>query len=483
MPGESPQKIFIVDDDQGLLRLVEKALQRAGLSIATAASGKDAIMWLARNQTDLMLLDLKLEDIEGKELIHHLREIKRSVPFVVITGQGDERVAVDMMKRGALDYLVKDTEFLELVPEVVERALAQVEKERRLAAAEEALRRSEANLARAQQIAHLGSYEIPVPFSQKAYHSDEIFRIIGVDPSGQEFSADEFIQQVTHPDDRERCRQIMEKAVQDAAPFDFEYRVVRPDGSVRHVQSVGEPVLDADGKVMKLVGALLDITERKHLETSLLEISEREQRRIGQDLHDGLGQHLAGIELMSQVLEEKLAAKKVKTEAGRAGEIAGHVREAISQARLLARGLSPVVLESEGLMAALGELATSTQRIFRIDCHFECNPPVLVEDHVVATHLYRIAQEAVSNAIKHGKTKKIEIRLQAANDRTVLMVKDYGVGLPKVLPEKRGMGLRIMQYRAGMIGGTLAVQRDANGGTSVICSLQTTGNANREEPS
>src|SRR5882724_6992469 len=98
--------VFVVDDDRGLLRLMEKALQREGISTSSAGSGKDATTWLAGNRTDLMLLDLKLQDIEGKELVNQLASIDRAVPFIVITGQGDERVAVEMMKRGAVDYLV-----------------------------------------------------------------------------------------------------------------------------------------------------------------------------------------------------------------------------------------------------------------------------------------------------------------------------------------------------------------------------------------
>jgi PAS domain S-box-containing protein len=218
-------------------------------------------------------------------------------------------------------------------------------------------------------------------------------------------------------------------------------------------------------------GFVHDITVRRQLEKALLEISDREQRRIGQDLHDGLGQHLAGIELMTQVLEQKLAAKKMKAETASTAEISRHVREAISQTRLLARGLSPVVLESEGLMAALQDLADSTEQMFRISCEFLCEQPVLFDDHVAAVHLYRIAQEAVSNAIRHGKTEKILIRLQKSDERVVLAVKDFGVGISET-PGKKGMGLHIMQYRAGMIGGSLVVQRDPDGGTSVVCSLR-----------
>ena len=152
--------LFVVDDDLGLARLIERALKRAGYSTASANSGRDALAWLSEHQPSLLLLDLKLQDLDGAELIDQLESAKRSVPFIVITGQGDERVAVEMMKRGALDYVVKDAQFLELVPTIVQRALAQIERDRRLAVAEEALRSSEAMLTTALQIAHMGGYEI-----------------------------------------------------------------------------------------------------------------------------------------------------------------------------------------------------------------------------------------------------------------------------------------------------------------------------------
>ena len=255
----------------------------------------------------------------------------------------------------------------------------------------------------------------------------------------------------------------------------------RKGGSVFPLElSISEVVL-ADRRLF--TGFVRDITERKRLEAEVLDISDREQRRIGQDLHDGLGQHLAGIELMSQVLEQKLAAGKsreVKTAAARVGDIARHVREAIRQTRLLARGLAPVVIESEGLMAALAQLARSADQIGGVKCSFMCDAPVLVHDIAVATHLYRIAQEAVSNAMKHGKARRIAIRLQRAGERIVVMIKDDGTGLPVESRRGRGMGLRIMQYRAGVIGGSLVVQRDLNGGTSVVCSLRHPSSSDRK---
>ena len=243
----------------------------------------------------------------------------------------------------------------------------------------------------------------------------------------------------------------------------------RKDGTIFPMDLSVSEVKLADRRLF--TGFIRDITERKQLEKQTLEISEREQRRIGHDLHDGLCQHLAGIELMSQVLEQKLA-KHSKTAAAKAGDIAKNVREAIGHTRSLARGLSPVTLESEGLMSALQELAANTEKIFNVACRFECDPPVLLRDPAAASNLFRIAQEAVSNAINHGKAKRIAIRLESARGKIILCVSDNGSGLPAKLslPKQKGMGLRIMQSRAGMIGGTLAVERGATGGVTVICS-------------
>jgi signal transduction histidine kinase len=226
--------------------------------------------------------------------------------------------------------------------------------------------------------------------------------------------------------------------------------------------------IDREKKLAAAEAAL--ISERRRLEKEILEISELEQRRIGQDLHDGLCQHLAGIELMSQVLEQALA-KKAKAEAAQAARIAQHVRESISQTRMLARGLSPVELEANGLMSALEELAANTEKLFGITCHFRCDAAVLVHDNAMAGQLYRIAQEAVRNGIKHGKAGRIEIVLNADAEKMILSVTDNGLGLPKNLLKRKGMGLRIMQYRAGMIAGSLTIKKRPEGGAIMACLI------------
>ena len=335
---------------------------------------------------------------------------------------------------------------------------------------EEALRRNEARLARAQEIAHLGGYEIEAGPGGASHWSPELFRILGLDPASKARAPDVYIRSLVHPDDRDRVRAAVEEALREGTRYDVEYRIKRPDGSIRHVHSVAEPVLGQGGRVTRLSGMLQDISDRKALESEILQISEREQTRIGQDLHDGLCQHLAGIEFRLHSLQERLAPK-APAEARETAGLAKLVREGIEQTRTLAHGLSPIMLPADSLMGALAELASRTEEAFHISCSFNCPEPVLVQDNTVATHLYRLAQEAVQNAIRHGRAKFIVINLLRANRRLVLGIKDDGIGLPRKPKKNAGMGLRVMHHRASMIGGILKIHSNRESGTLVHCTV------------
>lgn len=220
---------------------------------------------------------------------------------------------------------------------------------------------------------------------------------------------------------------------------------------------------------MIFAGFVRDITDRKRLEKEILQISELEQHRIGQDLHDGICQQMAAVELMAEVLEQKLR-KEAKSLVPPVEKMAAAVRDVISQTRALSRGLSPVLIESEGLMSSFKELASNTREMFGVSCQFFCLKPVHVEDLTTATHLYRIAQEAVSNAIKHGKAREIQIVLSSENGVLTMAIQDDGIGLQTPVPRKKGMGLQVMKYRAGIIGGSIDVRKSEHG-TRVTCTL------------
>jgi len=218
---------------------------------------------------------------------------------------------------------------------------------------------------------------------------------------------------------------------------------------------------------------LQEIEARKHLEKEILNISEREQRRIGQELHDSLGQQLTGIAFMTKVLEQKLATNSPSDAAG-VTEIAKLVNQATDQARALAKGLHPVGLDAGAFMSALQELAAATESLFGIRCTFESGKRVEVDDPAVAVHLYRITQEAITNAIKHGRAKNIQIRLAHGRDKCVLTVKNDGLDFPKEFEAREtGLGLQIMDHRVDIIGGSLVICKAPEGGTLVTCTFPT----------
>ena len=249
----------------------------------------------------------------------------------------------------------------------------------------------------------------------------------------------------------------------EVGPMDVE--VTCKDGSQRRVEFVGTFLGS------RLMIAANDITERDRLEQQILTIAEQERERIGQDLHDGLCQLLSGIKFKTTLLEQKLQPK-APSEAAHARAIEGLLNTAIQQARNIARGLHPVDLEARGLMSALQGLATSVENVYGLSCVCEFRKTVLVHDHITATHLYRIAQEAISNAIKHGHATRIVIRLTGDKDRLTMAIQDNGVGFPAKPKRKGGMGLHLMNYRARAMGAKLDIHGGPSVGTTVQCRMR-----------
>jgi len=250
-------------------------------------------------------------------------------------------------------------------------------------------------------------------------------------------------------------------------------------GLITSAQKIRAGMFTVEGVVVSVLCQTLNSARRRaeenevearSLPQELLEITDTEQRRIGHDLHDGLGQHLTGIAFMSKLLEQRLASKAI-TETEDARKIAGLVNKAIGWTRDLARGLAPVDLDrDEGLDSALKQLTEATSELYGAHCRFETVGTEPFRNPPVAIHLYRIAQEALNNAIKHGRPHNVVVRLTRRGGEIRISVEDDGIGFDPISVRSGGMGLRIMRYRAKMISGKLEVRRREGGGTVVSCS-------------
>ena len=260
---------------------------------------------------------------------------------------------------------------------------------------------------------------------------------------------------------------------------DGSQQVLLKDGRV--VECYSAPIVGHDGTSYGRVWFFRDVTDRRRLEKELLEAGERERQSIGQDLHDDLCQQLTGIACLARVLRQRLSARSAE-EAGDAAKILDLVQQATACCRNLSRGLQPVTLEADGLVSSLQDLCSSVEEVFKVPCRFRGDAAYLAwPDAAVPTHLYRIAQEAITNAVKHAQAKNISVDLICAGDRLILAVEDDGVGIPEVLSGE-GIGLRTMDHRARMVGGTLSIERGIDGGTTVTCSMRNPAAGEAEAP-
>jgi signal transduction histidine kinase len=239
----------------------------------------------------------------------------------------------------------------------------------------------------------------------------------------------------------------------------------------RTLDCYGAPVDGADGQSYGRAWYFRDVTERRRTAKQILEAGERERHRIGQDLHDDLCQHLAGIGCLGRVLERRLA-DAAPAEADAAARVVDLVEQAVRRARDISRGLQPLDLETGGLGAALRGLAVEVEQMFPpVRCHVTCVGPISVDDPASPIQLYRITQEGITNAVRHGRAANVYVDLVRAGDRVILTVEDDGIGIGDATRVKPGIGLSSMQHRARTIGATLTVERAEGAGTVVTCTV------------
>jgi two-component system sensor kinase FixL len=263
-------------------------------------------------------------------------------------------------------------------------------------------------------------------------------------------------------------RQLLGSPSEAPGPAPVEFKCRRRDGTIFEAACVAT-LTHVDG-VTRRLAVITDVTERRGLEREILEIAGREQLRIGSDLHDGLGQDLTGVALMlrSVVAQLRKESSSARTDVE---DIISLVNGAIESTRAMARGLAPVGADRGGLIAGLQSMAVRGMERYGVRAHFNTSlkEPLTLDDGA-ATHLYRIAQEAFTNAIRHGRVTQVTIDLATAEGTLTLSVQDNGRGFDERNASNNGLGLKLMRYRAQMLGGDVTISSNKGGGVVVRCS-------------
>ncbi len=277
---------------------------------------------------------------------------------------------------------------------------------------------------------------------------------------------------ITHRADMEISRQMIRSLLSgEFQNSQMEKRYMHKKGHAIWCLLTVSLMRDARRNPVNFIAQMMDISDRKRLEREIIDISDSEQRRIGQDLHDGLCQLLTGAAYSGKVLEQELSAR-ASPEAKHAKELVSLLQRATLETRNIASGLYGVKLKTEGLPSALEDLAHSVRTLLNVACEFSSDRTIPIPDHETAMHLYRIAQEAVTNAVRHGGAKGITISLTRTDKTVTLAVEDNGRGFDAKRRNSKGMGLSTMKYRARMIGAVFDIGPSSQGGTVMKCSFK-----------
>jgi two-component system sensor histidine kinase UhpB len=462
---ERPLRFVLLEDDAHDAELIELELARNGFAVDWILTTGEANFRAALhpNPPDLVLADYTLPGFDGLAALKIVQAQCPDVPFIFVSGSLGEERAIEALKSGATDYVLKDR--LQRLPAVVRRALSEARDRRERRSAEIAL--EEQRLLLGTLIDNLPEMVYSVNTEGKlTVVNRALLDVLGKtreEVLGRRLS--EVWQEEPVLDVEAQSAQILRTG---RSVTDQERAWIAADGSVRWFTFTMVPLRD-HGTVAGLVCTIREVTAQKTLEQEILEISNREQRRLGSDLHDGLGQELTGLSLLLKGLEVQLSREATQY-LPQVQKISDLLARAIQSTRSLARGLAPVNLERGGLTEALRHLAARCSDMYSLNCTFTVGEQKLPDiEEGAATHLYRIAQEGTTNAARYARATSIAIDLRTVGRKLQLTVTDDGIGLSAGLAQGRpGMGLKIMEYRARMLGGTVNFEEPGKGTRIVL---------------
>lgn len=489
-----PIRVLLVEDSESDGILLLRELKRNGYAPVSERVETEEAMTAAleRRGWDVVVADYVLPKFSGPGALKLMQSRGLDLPFIIVSGHIDEDTAVASMKAGAHDYVMKDR-LTRLVP-AIEREMNEAETRR-------ARRKSETEFVREQTFRR--TIEDSIPSGIAAVDAEG--KLTYVNPAFCElvgWSESELLGLKSPfpffpPGETKMMQRALDEIAADRAAHDgYELRFQHRNGKIFDVLLLLRPFKDAHGKLSGWLGSATDITQRKHaeealrrahdeleqrvrertadlvsanqeleksiserkrLESELLDITEKERRRIGLDLHDDLGQRLAGISLMMKGLEVVLRKKKAP-EAQEAEKIATLITQTVDHASNLAHDMAVSEAPEKDLASALGGLVHDIQNLFKITIQFKVEGKIPVVEKNVVSQLYKITQESITNAVKHGKAKQVTVQLERQPKQLVLTIRNNGLPFPSMIDQKKGMGLRIMNYRANTVGATLEVK-------------------------
>ncbi len=482
--------ILAIDDNQDNLITISALIRSfmPGCSVLTAQSGPEGIEKASANLPDVIILDIKMPGMDGFEVCTILKAEPATshIPIILLTAiKTDVSSRIRGLETGADAFLTKPVDEAELV--------AQIKVMLRIKNAEDLLRREKDLLevaVRERTIALVQS-------EQKLIKERDFIRsledaspayYIALDEKGSvitmnrsflealgyqigEVSGGDYVSKIIPPAERDAAVHSFEALKRSRKEMVIENKVLTRSGEERLVEWHARPFFRKDESLDFVFFVGIDMTERKRLERMILSSSEMERHKIGQDLHERLGQNLAGLVFKSEILRLKLKEKNPDEAAGME-EIINLIHDAMTQTRGLARDLCPVDMASGGLYAAFEELRLEFEKKGRVKCLLNLDEDLGRIDDLEASNFYYIAREAVENAVVHGKAGNVIITMTSGENMITMKITDDGEGLPDSFEESSGVGIRIMRYRSWIIGAAFSVERNAGGGTVVTCNLR-----------
>ncbi|MCU0848929.1 MAG: response regulator [Spirochaetes bacterium] len=476
-------KILAIDDKADNLVTVSALIRNLlpGTEVIAVQSGREGIAAAERELPDVIILDVKMPEMDGFEVCRLLKsnDATKHIPIILLTAiKTDVPSRIHGLELGADAFLTKPIDETELVAQInvmlrikhtedllrMEKELLEVMVEERT----EALTK-ERDFIKSLEDASPAYYVALGPEGGVMTMNRAMLAALGT--VNDRARGLDFFEGFVHEQDREMARRAFSLMMENRKTPTVEFGLVAEDGRDLLVEWQGRPFYAKGGALEFVFFVGIDITERKRLEKIIMNDSEKERNRIGQNLHDGLGQHLAGIAFKSEILKLKLRERSAESNED-VDEIIMLVNQAIDQARDLAKGLCPVDMSAGGLRSALEDLRNNTSRLFGVNCLLDWDEMVSIEGDMEGSHLYYIAKEAVNNAVRHGKARNILISMGLMEGSAAMRITDDGIGIPENTDEAIGMGLKIMRYRAWIIGSSFEAKRSPGGGTEVACVIR-----------